>query len=139
MVRLGLACFSLVFTAAVMWAQNRSEPSNFTHPEIFDTRPIALDPTHFRLLFENQHVKVIRVRLGPREKSRMMEIPAHVMTCLTDQRVRVIYAHAKAVERSQKAGYSGWVERDEYRLENLEDKPLEWVIVVPEGEEKPGS
>ena len=139
MVRLGLTCFSLVFTAAVLWPQNRSEPSNFTRPEIFDTHPVALDPTHFRLLFENQHVKVIRVRLGPHQKSMVMEIPAHVMTCLTDQRVRVIYAHAKAAERSQKAGYSGWVERDEYGLENLEDKPLEWVIVLPEGEEKPGS
>jgi hypothetical protein len=136
MVRLGLAWFSLVVTA-VLWPQNRSAPSNFTRPEIFDTRPIALDPAHFQLVFENQHVQVIRVHLGPHEKSRTMEIPAHVMTCLTDQRVRVIYAHAKAAERSQKAGYSSWVERDEYRLENLEDKALEWVIVVPEGEEKP--
>ena len=50
----------------------------------------------------------------------------------------MIYAHAKAVERSQTAGYSGWVERDEYRLENLEDKALEWVMVLPEEEEKPG-
>lgn len=137
MVRYGLACFSLVFTS-VLWPQNRPEPSNFTRPEIFDTRPIALDPVHFRLVFENQRVKVIRVRLGPREKSTIMEIPAHVMTCLTDQRVRVIYAHAKAAERAQKAGYAGWVERDEYGIENLEDKPLEWVMVVPGEEEKPG-
>jgi hypothetical protein len=41
MIRLGLACFSLVLTAAVLWPQNL-EPRNFTLPEIFDTRPIPL-------------------------------------------------------------------------------------------------
>jgi hypothetical protein len=31
-----------------------------------------------------------------------------------------------------------WVERDEYGLENLEDKPVEWILVVPNGGEKSG-
>ncbi len=107
-------------------------------PDIFDTRPVALDPRHFRTVLENDRVKVIRVRLGPREKSMVMEIPAHVMTCVTDQHVRVIYAHTKPAERSEKAGYTVWVEREEYGLENLEDKPAEWILVVPNGSENSG-
>jgi len=130
--RLWLVCWLFCALAA---AQSRR--LDFP-PDIFDTRPVALDPSHFRMVLENDHVKVIRVRLGPHEKSLVMEIPAHVMTCVTDQRVRVNYAHTRSVERSQKAGYSGWVESDEYGLENLDDKPAEWILVVPNGHEKSG-
>lgn len=132
MNRLWLVCWLFCALAA---AQSRR--LDFP-PDIFDTRPVALDPSHFRMVLENDHVKVIRVRLGPHEKSMVMEIPAHVMTCVTDQRVRVNYAHTRSVERSQKAGYSGWVESDEYGLENLNDKPAEWILVVPNGHEKSG-
>ena len=132
MNRLWLVCWLFCALAA---AQSRR--LDFP-PDIFDTRPVALDPSHFRMVLENDHVKVIRVRLGPHEKSMVMEIPAHVMTCVTDQRVRVNYAHTRSVERSQKAGYTGWVESDEYGLENLDDKPAEWILVVPNGHEKSG-
>ncbi len=131
MVRLRLACLVLVLTATAVWPQDRFGPRNFSPPDIFDTRPVALDPSHFRMVLENDHVKVIRVRLGPREKSMVMEIPAHVMTCVSDQHVRLHYAHAKLADRSQKTGYTAWVERDEYGIENLEDKPVEWIVVIP--------
>ena len=94
MTRLGLVCSLFLAVAAAQpqrsdFAQSRREVT--FPPDIFDTRPVALDPSHFRMVLENDHVKVIRVRLGPREKSMVMEIPAHVMTCVTDQRVRVNY------------------------------------------------
>jgi len=137
MNRLWLMCILVLAAAAPVWPQDRQERI-FSPPDIFDTRPVALDPTHYRLVFENERVQVIRVRLGPREKSTVMEIPAHVMTCVTDQHVRVIYAHSKPAERSEKAGHAAWVERDEYGLENLDDKPAEWILVVPNGAGKPG-
>jgi hypothetical protein len=141
MTRLGFVCSLFLAVAAAQpqrsdFAQSRREAT--FPPDIFDTRPVALDPSHFRMVLENDHVKVIRVLLGPREKSIVMEIPAHVMTCVTDQRVRVNYSHTKPAERSQKAGYTVWVERDEYGLENLEDKPVEWILVVPNSGEKSG-
>src|SRR5260370_40988959 len=103
MVPLRFACFVLVLAAPVVWSQNHFE-REFSPPDIFDTRPVALDPVHFRMVLENDHVKVIRVRRGPREKSMVMEIPAHVMTCVTDQHVRGHYAHTTSAERAQKAG-----------------------------------
>jgi hypothetical protein len=30
------------------------------------------------------------------------------------------------------------VDRDEYGLENLGDKPAEWILVIPSGAEKSG-
>jgi hypothetical protein len=134
MTRLWLVCW--FFLAAVdVGAQERGR---VFPPDIFDTRPTALDPAHYLLILENDHVKVIRVRLGPHEKSMVMELPAHVMTCITDQHVRVIHPRGKPAERSQKAGYTGWLDRDEYGLENLADQPAEWILVIPSGAEKSG-
>ena len=134
MTRLWLVCW---FFLAVMGVRAQEREHAFP-PDIFDTRPTALDPAHYNLILENEHVKVIRVRLGPREKSMVMELPAHVMTCLTDRSVRVLYPRGKPAEFSQKAGYTGWVDRDEYGLENLGDKPAEWILVSPSGAEKSG-
>jgi hypothetical protein len=102
MTRLGFVCSLFLAVAAAQpqrsdFAQSRREAT--FPPDIFDTRPVAFDPSHFRMVLENDHVKVIRVLLGPREKSIVMEIPAHVMTCVTDQRIRVNYAHTKPAER----------------------------------------
>jgi len=131
MFRLWLVgCFFVVVAAA--------QTQRIFPPDIFDTHPTALDPTHFQLVFENHRVQVIRVRLGPHEKSMVMEIPSHVLTCVTDRHVRLLYAHGKPAERADKAGYSDWIERDEYGFENLEDKPAEWILVVPNGGEKTG-
>ncbi len=121
------------FLVAAALAQDQRFP-----PDIFDTHPTALDPTHFRLVLENDRVQVIRVRLGPHEKSTVMDIPAHVLACVTDRHVRVHYAHAKPAERTEKAGYTGWEERDECGFENLDDKPAEWILVVPNGSGKSG-
>jgi hypothetical protein len=126
-MRLWLALW-VFLTAAAAYGQ---DGPGFGVPEFFDTHPTALDSAHFQRVFRNERVEVIRVHLGPREKTAGVEIPAHVMTCLSDQHVRLIYPHGKPVERAQRAGYTGWVERDDYRIENLDDKPVEWIVVVP--------
>ena len=122
----------LLWLVAVMAVSHAAaQQENAFPPDIFDTRPVVLDPTHFRLILENDRVQVIRVRLGPGEKTMIMDIPAHVMTCLTDQHVRIVHAHDKPAERRHKTGDSLWVDKNEYGLENLGEKPAEWILVVP--------
>jgi hypothetical protein len=125
--------FFWFFVAAAFSQAQRNFP-----PDIFDTHPTALDPTHFRLVLENDRVQVIRVRLGPHEKSTVVDLPPHVLACVTDRHVRVHYAHGKPAERTEKAGYTGWEEREDSAFENLDDKPAEWILVVPNGAEKSG-
>ena len=107
-------------------------------PEFFDTHPTALDSAHFQRVLQNERVEVIRVHINPHEKTMVMELPAHVVSCLTDQHVRLIYPRGKPVERTQKAGYAGWVERDEYGVENIGDKPVEWIMIVPNDSHEAG-
>lgn len=128
-MRLWVGCFFVA--AAMLPAQDHVFP-----PDIFDTHPAALDPAHFRVVLENDRVQVIRVRLGPHEKSAPVDLPAHVLACVTDRHVRVLYPRGKPAERTEKAGYTGWEERQDSAFENLDDKPAEWILVVPNGTEK---
>jgi len=123
----------LCFFVAAAGAQDKRFP-----PDIFDTHPTALDPIHFHLVLENDRVQVIRVHLGPHEKSTAVDLPAHVLACITDRHVRVHYAHGKPAERTEKAGFTGWEEREDSAFENLDDKPAEWILVVPNDSGKSG-
>jgi hypothetical protein len=46
--------------------------------------PVKVDPKHYKLEFENDQVRVLRITYGPHEKSVMHEHPASVAVFLTD-------------------------------------------------------
>jgi len=121
----------IFLSAAAARGQDFRERPGAGLPEFFDTHPTALDSAHFQRVLQNDRVEVIRVHINPHEKTVIVEFPAHVMTCVTDQHVRLIYPHGRPAERTQKAGYAGWIERDAYGVENIGDKPVEWIMIVP--------
>ena len=43
--------------------------------------PIACDPRHYTVEFENERIRVLRIRYGPHEKSPMHSHPALVAIC----------------------------------------------------------
>jgi quercetin dioxygenase-like cupin family protein len=52
-----------------------------------DLDPLKLDPKHYKLEFENDQVRVLRVRFGPNEKGVLHEHTMnHVVVYLNDQR-----------------------------------------------------
>ena len=38
--------------------------------------PVAVDPDHYKVVFENDQVRVLRITYGPQEESVMHEHPA---------------------------------------------------------------
>ena len=91
--------------------------------------PVKLDPKHYKLEFENERVRVLRITYGPHEKSVMHEHPVHVAVCLTDHNVRVTLPNGKTEEVYAEAGAARWAPAQEHLPENLSDQPLEVVIV----------
>jgi quercetin dioxygenase-like cupin family protein len=77
--------------------------------------------------FENQHIRVLRFRLGPREKSPMHEHPARITTNLTSGRSRVTLGDGRSQEMESRAGEVAWRPAIRHAVENLTDKPLEIV------------
>lgn len=91
--------------------------------------PIKADPKHYKVIFENEKVRVLRISYGPHEKSVMHEHPAGVAVFLTDQKTRFTLADGKTMERSGKAGDSLWIPREKHLPENLTDEHFELVLV----------
>ena len=114
---------------ALLLCQDRFAPRTAFGPEIFNTDPAHLDAAHYSVVLDNEHVRVLRFRLGPHERSMIVDVPAHLLVAVTDQNVRLLYPHGKPQERQRKAGDSAWMERDAYGVENVSDKPVEWVLV----------
>jgi hypothetical protein len=68
--------------------------------------------------------------MGPRQSVPMHEYTLNrVVVCITDQNVRETSPEGKAEVLQFKAGDASWGGPSKQKLENLNDRPLEAVIV----------
>jgi len=94
---------------------------------------VTVDPKHYKVEFENDQVRVLRIHYGPHEKSVMHDHPAGVGVRLTDEYMKFIYPGGKTEEEHQKAGTTGWGDAVRHLPENLSDKPFELIFVELKG------
>lgn len=91
---------------------------------------LKVDPKHYKLEFENDQVRVLRVKVGPHESIPMHEhVLNRVSVVLTDQNVRSTDADGKVETVQHKAGEASWGTPKTHREENLNGKPLAMIIV----------
>ena len=90
---------------------------------------IEVDPGHYSVDFENDKVRVIRIKYGPNEKSVMHQHREGVAVFLSDNRVRFTFPDGKTEEATARLGETQWGPAIEHLPENLEDKPLEVILV----------
>jgi quercetin dioxygenase-like cupin family protein len=57
--------------------------------------PVKVDPKHYKVEFEDEKVRVLRIKYGPHEKSVMHGHPASVSVFLTDAKARFTYPDGK--------------------------------------------
>ena len=91
--------------------------------------PTKVEPKHYKLNFENEHVQVVSVYYGPHEKSAMHEHPGGVVVCLTEAHLRFTDENGKVREVYSKPGESRWYPPFKHKVENLGDTPYEAVYV----------
>lgn len=90
---------------------------------------VKADAKHYKMEFENAQVRVLRVNVGPGEKSPMHGHPANVIVFLTDGHVKFTMPDGKTEEAHAKAGQVLWGEQVKHAGENLGDKPVEVIVV----------
>jgi hypothetical protein len=78
---------------------------------------------------ENDHVRVLRAKYGPGEKSVMHDHPAAVAVFLTDVNVKFTSADGTTEKVEQKAGEVRLHPVMRHSPENLGDKPIEVIVV----------
>ncbi len=66
--------------------------------------PVKVEPKHYKVEFENDQIRVLRMHLGPKENSPMHEHPPSVLIFLTDRRLKITLADGKTEERTATAG-----------------------------------
>jgi quercetin dioxygenase-like cupin family protein len=91
--------------------------------------PTEVDSKHYKVVFENDHVRVIRITYGPMEESVMHYHPAGTAVFLTDMKVQFTTPNGETVEVEAKAGDTIWTEAGSHLPKNLADKPLELIQV----------
>ena len=91
--------------------------------------PIKVDAKHYKVEFENDKVRVLRITYGPHEKSVMHHHPGSVAVFLTDGQSRFTMPDGKTQDAPVKAGSIQWSEAGKHLPENVGDKPFELILV----------
>ena len=91
--------------------------------------PTKVDSKHYKVVFENDSVRVLRIMYGAHEKSVMHEHPNAVAVLLTDANNRFTLPDGKTIDDKAKAGEVRWAPAGKHLPENLADKAFEVILV----------
>ncbi|MGB6383843.1 MAG: hypothetical protein WBD25_02275 [Terriglobales bacterium] len=112
-VRLFCAALLALFFCAVALAQD----------------PTKVEPTHYKLAFENEYVQVVNVHYGPHEKSSLHAHMGGVVVVLTAGHLRFTDENGKTQEVFAKPGDPRWFPPFKHKVENLGDTSYNAVYI----------
>jgi Cupin domain. len=84
--------------------------------------PAKVDPGHFKVILNNQQVRVMDVRIKPGEKSPMHSHPNHLICSLTGGTTKFTLANGKTETATAKAGQAVWHNAETHTVENVGKK-----------------
>lgn len=93
-----------------------------------DVMKVAKD--HYKVLVENEYVRVVENTLAPGEKDPMHTHPAGWYYITKPGKMKVVFATGKSELWEPKAGESGWSPAEgAHTSENVGDAPMSYVLV----------
>jgi quercetin dioxygenase-like cupin family protein len=90
--------------------------------------PVTSNPDHYRVLFENERVRVLEYRDAPGDVTTPHAHPDSVMYTLSSFRRRLVADGAQR-EVDMAAGMAGWLPAQEHHGENIGDSPTHVLFV----------
>ena len=91
--------------------------------------PVEVDPQHYKVEFENDRVRVLRIKYGPREKSVMHSHPESISVFLTDTHGTFTYPDGRTEEITASAGTVQHMDAFTHLPESLSDEPFEVIAI----------
>lgn len=110
---LSVVAIAWMFAPAVMRAQD----------------PVKVDPKHYKVEFENDAVRVLRIHYAPGEKSVMHVHPDGVAVFLSDQTTKFTFPDGTSQVMSAKSGEVKLIPGGPHLPENTGDKPVDLILV----------
>jgi hypothetical protein len=105
-------------------------PPDIVPPETFARRdPLRIDPTHYTLDFENEHVRVIRLALKADERVPMHDDVDATAVCIQDCHLRFTEPGGHIQDIHMATGETRWLWGDAHSAKNLNTQPMEMVFI----------
>src|SRR5688572_5837190 len=98
--------------------------------------PVQVDPKHYKVEFENANVRVLRVKIGPGEKSIMHQHPNAVAVFQSNGRGKFTFPDGKTEERDIVAGQAIWTPAITHLPENIGSTAFEVILIELKGEKQ---
>ena len=124
--------------AAILLAQGRTRelfPPDIVPPEVVKGKDaLAADPKHYKLEFENEHMRVLRLTLKADEVSPVHDDLDALFVCIAVGsekacHIRLTRPGGRSQDIHLQAGESRWVYGDTRSEKNLGTQPLEMLII----------
>ena len=123
----------LILVALVLAAQDfprRLAP--FSSPPEIVLPPndiLKIDPKHYRLEFENEKVRALRVTLGPDESVPMHDAAAATLVCLSECHLRFTPPNGRVEDVHMEAGHTRWIWDESRSEKNLSTHSVEVLLI----------
>jgi hypothetical protein len=102
-------------------------------PEPSADDPVEVDPKHYQVEFENDRVRVLRIKYGPGEKSVMHSHPESVAVFLTDIHAKFTYPDGRTEDINAGAGTVQHMDAFSHLPESTSKMPFEVIAVELKG------
>jgi len=91
--------------------------------------PVKLDLKHYKVVIDNDEVRVLRAKYGPHEKSVMHEHPASVAVYMSDGQTKFTLPDGTSQDLNAKAHDAAWADAGKHLPENVGDKTFEVMVI----------
>lgn len=95
----------------------------------FAQDPVKVDANHYKVEFENAQVRVLRVKVGPGEKSVMHRHPNAVAIFVTDTNGKFTFPDGTTQDAIRQAGDVLWTPAVTHMPENAGSQAFEVILV----------
>lgn len=126
--------FLAVLIAAGPSAQVRERlpvfPPDIVPPEVFKSRDaLQVDSQHYRLEFENENMRVLRLTLKASEAVPMHDDNDALVVCLKECHVRFTLPDGRSEDVHMETGAARWIFGDRRSEKNLGTKLIEMLFI----------
>jgi quercetin dioxygenase-like cupin family protein len=98
-------------------------------PQPVSDDPVKVDPEHYKVEFENERVRVLRIKYGAGEKSVMHSHPESIAVFLTDAQGKFTFPDGSSEDINAKAGTVQHMDAHTHLPESRSKEPFEVIAV----------
>ena len=112
------------------FAPEKSFPPDIVSPDAFARRdPLKIDAKHYRLDFENERVRAIRLTLQADEAVPMHDDVDAIAVCIRECHLRFTRPDGHVQDVHMESGETRWIYGDTHSAKNLNTQPMEILFM----------